>query len=311
MVQNIFIDGSAGTTGLQIQGRLGGRSDIALITLTEAEKKDPLIRAQALNDADISILCLPDAAARESVSFACSNSVRIIDTSTAHRVDPGWVYGLPEYAPEQADLIRAARRVSNPGCYPTGPILCLSPLVRAGILPASYPVSVAAVSGYSGGGRQMIEQYEDAGLATYAPGAYHIYGLQQRHKHLPEMHIRGLLNKPPAFVPSIASFPQGMMTEIALDLSHLNGAPTLETIHRTLAAFYEAYPRIEVIPLAEAKEVTSLDADMLANSDQLQIYVFGNAESGQVVLVAVYDNLGKGASGAAVQNLDLMLEGGA
>lgn len=310
MTKHIFIDGSAGTTGLQIRERLAERADLALITLDQSDKKDPAKRAEAMADADISILCLPDAAARESVSFARANSTRIIDTSTAHRIAPGWVYGLPEYLPEQADLIRAAHRVANPGCYPTGVVLCLHPLVRAGLLPPDYPVSVAAVSGYTGGGKQMIEQYEDKGSEAYAPSPFQVYGLQLQHKHLAEMKVYGGLTKPPVFVPSVANFPQGMITQVGLDLAHLTGSPTVESLHQLLAKYYENTPHVTVVPLNEARQVTRLHGDMLAGSDDLRIYVFGSEEKGQVLLAAVFDNLGKGASGAAVQNLDLMLEGG-
>lgn len=313
MTAHIFIDGSAGTTGLQIQERLAARADISLILLDEAEKKDPARRGQALNDADVSILCLPDAAARETVSLARANSVRIIDTSTAHRTDPDWVYGLAELNAGQADLIAGAARVSNPGCYPTGVIVALNPLVAAGMVPADYPVAVSAVSGYTGGGKQMIAEYEntDGGADGDGPppAAFHLYGLQLQHKHLGEMQVYGGLVKPPVFIPSVGNFPQGMITQVPLDLAQLPGKLTVADIHGRLADFYAGSDVIEVISLAEAQAVKRLPADMMAGSDKLKLYVFGDDHKQQVMIAAVFDNLGKGASGAAVQNLDLMLGG--
>lgn len=307
MTAHIFIDGSAGTTGLQIQERLAARADISLILLDEAEKKDPVRRGAALNDADVSILCLPDAAARETVSLAHSDAVRIIDTSTAHRTDPDWVYGLAELNSEQAGLISGAARVSNPGCYPTGVIVVLNPLVGAGVVPSDYPVAVSAVSGYTGGGKQMIAEYEDASTDGFPPAAFHLYGLQLQHKHLAEMQVYGGLVKPPVFLPSVANFPQGMITQVPLDLAHLPGTPTIADIHGRLSDFYTGSEVIEVVSLEEARHVKRLQADMMAGSDALKIYVFGDEDKQQVMLAAVFDNLGKGASGAAVQNLDLML----
>jgi len=309
MTAHIFIDGSAGTTGLQIQERLAARGDISLILLDEAEKKDPAKRGQALNDADVSILCLPDVAARETVSLARANSVRIIDTSTAHRTDPDWVYGLAELNAEQADLISGAARVSNPGCYPTGVIVALNPLVSAGLVPADYPVAVSAVSGYTGGGKQMIAEYENADAGATPPSAFHLYGLQLQHKHLGEMQVYGGLVKPPVFIPSVANFPQGMITQVPLDLAKLPGTPTVADIHHTLAGFYAGSEVIELISTAEAENTKQLRGDMMAGSDGLKLYVFGDEAKQQVMIAAVFDNLGKGASGAAVQNLDLMLGG--
>ncbi|MEH6526864.1 MAG: N-acetyl-gamma-glutamyl-phosphate reductase [Sneathiella sp.] len=307
MTAHIFIDGSAGTTGLQIQERLAARADISLILLDEAEKKDPAKRGAALNDADLSILCLPDAAAKETVSLARANSVRIIDTSTAHRTDPDWVYGLAELEPGQAEKISGAARVSNPGCYPTGVIVALNPLVAAGVVPADYPVAVSAVSGYTGGGKQMIAEYEGAGGDTPSPAAFHLYGLQLQHKHLGEMQVYGGLAKPPVFIPSVGNFPQGMITQVPLDLAQLPGTPTMADIHQRLSDFYSGSEVIEVISLNEAQSVKRLPADMMAGSDALKLYVFGDEAKQQVMIAAVFDNLGKGASGAAVQNLDLML----
>ncbi|USG60098.1 N-acetyl-gamma-glutamyl-phosphate reductase [Sneathiella marina] len=310
MTAHIFIDGSAGTTGLQIQERLAARGDISLILLDAAEKKDPVRRGQALNDADVSILCLPDAAAKETVSLARANSVRIIDTSTAHRTDPDWVYGLAELKAGQADLISGAARVSNPGCYPTGVIVALNPLVAAGMVPADYPVAVSAVSGYTGGGKQMIAEYEntDGGAGDDSPpAAFHLYGLQLQHKHLAEMQVYGGLAKPPVFIPSVGNFPQGMITQVPLDLARLPGTPTVAHIHDTLAAFYAGSEVIELVSLSDAQTVKRLPGDMMAGSDKLKLYVFGDEAKQQVMIAAVFDNLGKGASGAAVQNLDLML----
>jgi N-acetyl-gamma-glutamyl-phosphate reductase len=307
MTAHIFIDGSAGTTGLQIQERLAARSDLSLILLDEAEKKDPAKRGQALNDADVSILCLPDVAARETVSLARDDTVRIIDTSTAHRTDPKWVYGLAELNAGQAERIAAAARVSNPGCYPTGVIVVLHPLVAAGVVPGDYPVTVSAVSGYTGGGKQMIAEYENIVGDAPPPPAFHLYGLQLQHKHLAEMNVYCGLAKPPVFIPSVANFPQGMITQVPLDLAQLPGTPTVADIHERLTDYYADSNVIEVVSLEEAQAVKRLAADMMAGSDGLKIYVFGDEEKQQVMLASVLDNLGKGASGAAVQNLDLML----
>lgn len=308
MTAHIFIDGSAGTTGLQIQERLAARGDISLILLDEAEKKDPARRGQALNDADVSILCLPDAAARETVSLARTNAVRIIDTSTAHRTDPDWVYGLAELNAGQAELIAGAAQVSNPGCYPTGVIVALNPLVAAGMVPADYPVAVSAVSGYTGGGKQMIADYENT-EGDSPPAAFHLYGLQLQHKHLAEMQVYGGLTKPPVFIPSVGNFPQGMITQVPLDLAQLPDTPTMAHIHGRLAEFYAGSEVIELVSLEDAQAVKRLPGDMMAGSDKLKLYVFGDEAKQQVMIAAVFDNLGKGASGAAVQNLDLMLGG--
>ncbi len=309
MTHTIFIDGSAGTTGLQIRERLAGRSDMEVLELVGEDRKDPQKRAEAINDADFSILCLPDAAARESVSFARSNTVRIIDTSTAHRVDADWIYGMPELTSEQPDLIRQASRVSNPGCYPTGPILMLRPLSDAGILPADYPISVTAISGYTGGGRQMIEKYETPGEGDPAPSPFHLYKMQMEHKHLAEMRKYTGLNQEPIFSPSVGFFPQGMITQVPLYLNQLDRKVTVTDIQDILEAFHGQNELIDVVPQKDAASLTQLDATELIGSDGLRIYVFGHEAKGQVMLTAIYDNLGKGASGAAVQNLDLMLSG--
>jgi N-acetyl-gamma-glutamyl-phosphate reductase len=299
----VFIDGEAGTTGLQIHARLKDRRDLDLLSIDPARRKDPAARAELLNTADLVILCLPDAAAREAVALIENPRVKIIDASTAHRVAAGWVYGLPESEPGQRAAIAAATRVSNPGCYPTGAIALLRPLVRGGILPADWPVTINAVTGYSGGGRAMIAEFEDSGTAP----PYRIYATGLDHKHVPEIQARSGLAHPPLFAPSVGRYAQGMIVEVPLALWALPGSPSVERVHAVLAKAYEAESFVEVASPAAAAAAKTLDPEGLNGSNRMRLYVFGNAVPGQVRLVALFDNLGKGASGAAVQNLNLML----
>ncbi|MCU0984375.1 MAG: N-acetyl-gamma-glutamyl-phosphate reductase [Acetobacteraceae bacterium] len=278
--QRVFIDGEAGTTGLLIRERLAGRADIALVTIDPDRRKDPAARAEALASADLAVLCLPDDAAKEAVALADAlpgGGPRILDASTAHRVAPGWVYGFPELSAEQEQAVRSARRVSNPGCYPTGAIALLRPLVDAGFIPRDYPITINAVSGYSGGGKSMIAAYE-AGTAP----SFELYALGLEHKHLPEIVTHTGLARTPIFVPSVGNFRQGMLVSIPLHLDTLPGRPS-------------------------AAGQTKLEPEALNGSNALELRVFGNEAKRQAVLVARLDNLGKGASGAAVQNLALML----
>ncbi|SFU14230.1 N-acetyl-gamma-glutamyl-phosphate reductase [Mesorhizobium sp. YR577] len=308
MKPKIFIDGEHGTTGLQIRTRLAERSDLDVLSIPEAERRNKDMRADFLKSADLAILCLPDDASREAVAILeGKNSTRIIDTSTAHRVHPDWAYGFAEMDGAQRALIAKARLVANPGCYPTGAISLIRPLVAAGILPADYPVSVNAVSGYTGGGKQMIAQMEDPANPEHIASPHFLYGLTLAHKHVPEMKQHGLLDRKPIFAPSVGRFAQGMIVQVPLHLADLNGAVTLGGIHAALAAHYAGQDIVEVVPLAESAKLARLDPTALNNTDLMKLYVFGTDGQGQVNLVALLDNLGKGASGAAVQNMDLML----
>ena len=308
MKPKIFIDGEHGTTGLQIRQRLAGRDDLDVMSIPEAERRNPTLREELLKAADVAILCLPDDAAKESVAMlGGDNATRVIDTSTAHRTAAGWVYGFAEMEQGQAGRIAGARLVANPGCYPTGAIGLIRPLVQAGILPADYPVTVNAVSGYTGGGKQLIAQMEDEQNPGHIASPHFLYGLTLSHKHVPEMRAHGLLSRAPLFSPSVGRFAQGMIVQVPLHLSDLNGAPSLGDVHAALARHYDGQRVVEVVPLAESAQVARIDPTELNDTDAMKLYVFGTEGAGQANLVAVLDNLGKGASGAAVQNMDLML----
>ncbi|MET0746917.1 MAG: N-acetyl-gamma-glutamyl-phosphate reductase [Rhizobium sp.] len=308
MAPKIFIDGEHGTTGLQIRTRMADRRDVELLSIPEAERRNADIREDMLNSADIAILCLPDDAAREAVAMvSANNNVRVIDTSTAHRIDPNWAYGFAELAEGQPEKIAAARFVANPGCYPTGAIALIRPLRAAGILPDGYPVTVNAVSGYTGGGKQLIAQMEDPERADSILSPHFLYGLPLNHKHVPEMTTHGLLDKAPIFSPSVGKFAQGMIVQVPLHLDHLAEGTTLEGIHATLTAYYAGQSIVEVVPLSDSGTLPRVDAVELAGKDTMKLFVFGTPGAAQVNLVALLDNLGKGASGAAVQNMDLML----
>lgn len=302
----VFIDGDQGTTGLQIHERLRGRTDLRLLTLPEAERKDPARRAEAINACDIAILCLPDAAAREAAATIHNPAVRVIDASSAHRTDPQWVYGFAEMAPGQAQRIAQARRVSNPGCYPTGAIGLLRPLVQAGLLPADTPLNIHAISGYSGGGRAQVQAFE-AATEGQRPPALQVYGLGLQHKHTPEIQQHAGLSTRPAFVPAYGAFRQGIVLTVALHLRQLAPGTNAASLHQALARHYANHRHIEVLSLEQAQALQSLDPEALNGSNQLRLAVLGQDAPDQVLLAAVFDNLGKGASGAAVQNLDLML----
>lgn len=302
----VFIDGEAGTTGLQIAQRLRARDDLTVLRIDDAARKDPGARARLLEEADIAILCLPDDAAREAVAMA-GPQCRILDASSAHRVAPGWAYGLPELHPQARSEIANATRVSNPGCYPQGFILLVRPLVEAGILPADLPLRLHAVSGYSGGGRSLVETYREFDEETAERLNVRPYALGLKHKHVPEMHHYSGTTQPPLFSPSVGNYYQGMLIQLPLFTLELNGAPSPEDIQALLAQRYQDEAFISVLPVGapDALESGYLNATACNNTNRLELMVFGNGE--QLLLVARYDNLGKGASGAAVQNLNLMM----
>ncbi|MDR5759317.1 N-acetyl-gamma-glutamyl-phosphate reductase [Caballeronia sp. LZ035] len=301
----VFIDGDQGTTGLQIHERLRNRTDITLSTLPAAERKDARRRAEAINACDIAILCLPDAAARDAVEAIVNPAVRVIDASSAHRIQPGWTYGFPEVTPGQATRIANAHRVSNPGCYPTGAIGLLRPLLQAGFIPDSYPVSIHAVSGYSGRGRAGVEEHE--GKDAVNTSSFQVYGLGLAHKHTPEIQTHAGLAQRPLFIPAYGSYRQGIVLTVPLDLRLLASGVNGATLHACLARHYEDAAHVHVLPHHESEALTHLDPQALNGTNDMRLSVSSNAEHGQVLLSAVFDNLGKGASGAAVQNLDLML----
>ncbi|WP_349366840.1 MAG: N-acetyl-gamma-glutamyl-phosphate reductase [Nitratireductor rhodophyticola] len=308
MTAKIFIDGEHGTTGLQIRARLAERRDIEVISIPAEKRKDPAARAEFLNAADIAILCLPDDAARESVSLIENDTTRVIDASTAHRVAEGWVYGFAEMDKAQSAAIRNAKRVANPGCWPQGSIAFLRPLIGAGLLPADLPVTVNGISGYSGGGRTMIEDYEAKGVD--AP-SFMPYGLTLNHKHLPELQTYAKLAGVPLMQPAVGNFAQGMLTALPLQLGHLDRVPSGAELHTALTDHYGAIESgvVKVAPLASIERTADIDPEIHNDTNTMTLHVFANDARAQALLVAVYDNLGKGASGAAVQNMDLMLEG--
>ncbi|BCQ28466.1 N-acetyl-gamma-glutamyl-phosphate reductase (plasmid) [Caballeronia sp. NK8] len=301
----VFIDGDQGTAGLQIHERLRGRTDLTLMTLPATERKDVRRRAEAINACDIAILCLPDRAAREAVGAIVNPAVRVIDASSAHRTQADWTYGFPEMTPGQAERIATARRVTNPGCYPTGAIGLLRPLLDAGLVPENHPVSIHAVSGYSGRGRAGVEEHEGPG-AVGAP-SFQVYGLELAHKHTPEIQRYAGLARRPIFVPAYGSFRQGIVLTVPLDVRMLAPHADAAALHACLARHYAAAAHVHVLPLHQPGDLKHLDPQALNGTDDMRLSVFSNMEQGHVLLSAVFDNLGKGAAGAAVQNLNLML----
>lgn len=302
MTHTIFIDGEAGTTGLEIRERLEARKDLELILLGE-RRRDVEARREALNSADAVILCLPDDAAKEAVSMIENPSVRVIDASTAFRVDPAWTYGFAEMDAGQRAAIAGSTRVSNPGCYPTGFIGLMRPLVRAGLVPSSHPVTVNAVSGYSGGGKAMIAEFEAEGAST----AFRAYGLTLKHKHVPEMTKHTGLSRNVLFAPAVGNYRQGMLVEVPLHLSALPETPSVERLHGALLEAYDGQRFVDVADLDETEAMTGIEPEALNGTNRMRLHVFGDRGGEQARLVAMLDNLGKGASGAAVQNLNIML----
>lgn len=301
----VFIDGDQGTTGLQIHQRLQGRADLQLVTLPAEQRKNPHSRAAAINACDIAVLCLPDDAARQAVASINNPSVRVIDASSAHRISVDWVYGFAQMSPAQARDIAGARRVSNPGCYPTGAIGLLRPLLDAGLLPRDYPVTINAVSGYSGKGRAGVDEFEGPAAAQAIP--FQIYGLNLAHKHVPEIQQFSGLSERPVFIPAYGSFRQGIVLTIALQTRLLPSGVTGLTLHTALTKHYQGSEFVEVVPMEQSRALSGIDPRQLNGTDNLRLMVFEN--EGHVLLAAVFDNLGKGAAGAAVQNLDLMIAG--
>ena len=306
MKPKIFIDGEHGTTGLQIRALLAERGDLEIISIPAERRKETAARAEFLNAADIAILCLPDDAAKESVSLIANDTTKVIDASTAHRVAEGWAYGFAEMDKDQAKTIATAKRIANPGCWPQGPIAALRPLVTSGLLPADFPITVNGISGYSGGGRPMIEDYvakgEDA--SEFLP-----YGLTLQHKHVPELRAYAKLSHDPIMQPAVGNFAQGMITVVPLQLGGLDHVPTGAELHAAIADHFAAIKGgvVEVAPYAHLERMPEINPEIYNGTNRMKVYVFANDKRAQALLLAVYDNLGKGASGAAVQNMDLML----
>jgi N-acetyl-gamma-glutamyl-phosphate reductase len=307
MAPRVFIDGEAGTTGLEIRERLAGRRDLQLVSIDPDRRKDVEARRELLNGADAVILCLPDEAARAAVSLVENNDVKLIDASTAHRVSPGWDYGFPEMAAGQRAALAASHRISNPGCWPTGFIALVRPLVDAGVIPADWPLVVHGVSGYSGGGKSMIAEFEDGAAPSHTLVPFRLYGMGMMHKHVPEMQAYAGLKHRPLFAPAVGRFFKGMLVEVPLQLEAMPGAPTIGQVRDCLAAAYADEPFVEVATAHETAAISTLDPEGLNGANRMRLFAFGDEKAGQARLVALLDNLGKGAAGAAVQNLNIAL----
>jgi N-acetyl-gamma-glutamyl-phosphate reductase len=300
----VFVDGQEGTTGLRIHELLGARPDIALLRIDPDKRKDLTERKRLINAADVVFLCLPDAAAREAVALVENPSTCVIDASTAHRTDPGWAFGMPELGTPYRQAIRAGKRIANPGCHSTGFLLAVRPLVQAGFIPVGLQLSCFSITGYSGGGKKMIAAYEAAGPRWNAPRPY---ALGLTHKHLPEMQVHAGLKHPPVFVPVVGNFYNGMAVTVMLPLSDLHTGASPQALHAALSEAYADEPFVRVMPLGDPANLQdgSFDPEGSNHSNRVDLFVFGHAA--QVALVARLDNLGKGASGAAVQAMNLHL----
>ncbi|MCP4295306.1 MAG: N-acetyl-gamma-glutamyl-phosphate reductase [Proteobacteria bacterium] len=305
-MKQVFIDGQVGTTGLQIFDRLKSRDDIELVTIPDVDRKDVSAKKNVLNEVDLVILCLPDSAAIESVSLIENPQVKILDASTAHRIEKGWVYGLPELNPGQREEIRNSKKVANPGCYPTGFLLGIKPLQMAGLISDDYPLAVHAVSGYSGGGRQLIEKYQQAGKSD-GSWSFRPYSLMNLHKHVPEMKQYSGLSRSPIFAPAVADVEQGMLVTIPLNPELLMKEVDADKVHGILSDYYrnETFVRVQKANDADLLESGFINMTACNNTNFVDLFVFG--QEGQLFVIARLDNLGKGASGAAVQNLNIMI----
>ncbi|MEM7289683.1 MAG: N-acetyl-gamma-glutamyl-phosphate reductase [Pseudomonadota bacterium] len=309
MKPKLFIDGEHGTTGLQIRERLAGRDDIEMLSLTMDKRRDETKRQEMFASCDVAILCLPDDAAREAVAMieaTGNDDCKVIDTSTAHRTAQGWTFGFAELNRKQADKIRQSKRISNPGCYSTGAIALLKPLIKAGIMSPELAMTINAVSGYTGGGKQLIAQMEDPAHEAHIDTAFHLYALGLKHKHVPEIMSRSGLKKRPIFTPGVGRFAQGMLVSVPLHLEHLSFS-TAETVRGALEVYYDGCEFVKVAGKKECSEVAHIRPEDFAGRDDMKLWVLGDEETGHVNLVAQLDNLGKGASGAAVQNLNLAI----
>ena len=307
MAAKVFIDGDVGTTGLQIRTRLEGRTDIELLRLPEGQRKDPAHRREMLNTANVAILCLPDDAAKESAALVENPKTKIVDASTAHRVADGWTYGFPEYTAGQRDVIASATRVSNPGCYAISAVAMLHPLVQGGVVPKDWPITINAVSGYSGGGKELIASFEDQASPDHTDSAFYTYGLNLKHKHLTEITKWSGLAHAPVFVPSVGRYYQGMIVQTPLPLWSMPDRPTPGAVHAMLTNHYADSRFVSVAPLNHTVGMRKLNPEDLNGTNELRLHVFASADMSQAVVMCLIDNLGKGASGQAVQNVNIML----
>ncbi|MGE0803306.1 MAG: N-acetyl-gamma-glutamyl-phosphate reductase [Lautropia sp.] len=313
MVTKVFVDGQEGTTGLQINEYLSRRNDVEVLRIDADRRKDPAERGRLLNAADIAFLCLPDAAAREAVALVTNPRTCVIDASTAHRIDPGWAFGIPELAPQSREQLRAAKRIANPGCHATAFLLLVRPLVDAGVLPPDYPIDAFSITGYSGGGKKMIEQYRAAAAAPAGSAerldAPRQYGLALVHKHLPEMRVHGRLAQPPIFAPIVGPFYKGLAVSIGLFPARLAGGSSARSVHRVLTERYAGERFVRVLPVNDPAVLDAaagyFDVQGSNDSNRADLFVFGNDE--RIMLIGRIDNLGKGASGAAVQCMNVHL----
>ena len=307
MVKKIFIDGEVGTTGLEIRQRLSGRNDIEILSLSEKWRKNKNARRERINSADIVILCLPDKTAIQAVAMIDDAKTRVIDASTAHRVANDWVYGFPEYEANHSKRIALANRVTNPGCYAIASVGILHPLIKHGVLPAEWPISINAISGYSGGGRDMINSFEKIGIGPHESSNVFFYGLTLEHKHLPEItHWAGLKN-PPIFAPSVARYRKGMIIQVPITARSLPHQPKMDEIQEIYESYYKNCKFVEVSSIENNKGAKKLNPEELNGTNILRIHVYGNDKNGQIIVAGLLDNLGKGASGQVVQNLNLMI----